>query len=94
MAEVSSKLFPFLFADDTNVFINGNNIDLLTEEMNTELNKLVVWLQTSRLSLNVNKTHFMIFKGRKKKLNRPLIPIQINNQQIGEVTHTKFLDIP
>ena len=35
----------------------------------------------------------MIFKGRKIKLNRLLIPIQINNQQIGEMTHTKFLGV-
>ena len=56
MAYVSNLLFSILFADDTNVFISGKNIENLTQIMNNELEKLAKWLQVNKLSLNVDKT--------------------------------------
>jgi hypothetical protein len=93
MATVSKAIFPLLFADDTNVFINGKDIDVLMKNMNIELGKLIVWLQCNRLSLNIKKKHFMIFKSKRKKINRPLIPLQMNSEYLQEVTYTKFLGI-
>ena len=65
MAYVSNLLFSILFADDTNVFISGKNIENLTQIMNNELEKLAKWLQVNKLSLNVDKTHYMIFTLKK-----------------------------
>jgi len=84
------SFFPLFFADDTNVFMNGPNIDILVSKINNELSKLVTWLQTNRLSLNISKIHFMIFKTNKKLVNRSLIPLSINSEKIEEATHTKF----
>ena len=42
------------------------------------------------MALNVKKTHFMIFKTKRKKLNQTL-SIEINNQKIDKVKCTKFL---
>ena len=39
MASVSNVLFPILFADDTNVFLSGNNVDEVIRIMNNELTK-------------------------------------------------------
>ena len=58
MAYVSNLLFSILFADDTNVFISGKNIENLTQIMNNELEKLAKWLQVNKLSLNVDKTFY------------------------------------
>ena len=44
IVNVSNILFPILFADDINVFVNGKNLDKLEIVMNQELNKLVIWL--------------------------------------------------
>ena len=44
MASMSNVLFPILFADDTYVFLSGNNADELIKIMNIELTKIVDWL--------------------------------------------------
>ena len=55
IANVSTSLLPILFADDTNVFLTGNNIDQIIEIMNGELNNVFLWLNSNKLSLNVKK---------------------------------------
>ena len=60
MANVSSVLFTLLFADDTNVFVEGICLDNLTDVMNDELCKLSEWMAINKLSLNVKKTKCMI----------------------------------
>ena len=59
-----TSFFLFLF-DDTNIFLNGKNIDELVKYMNCELNKVVIWLAANKLSLNIKKTHFMIFRSKR-----------------------------
>ena len=69
-------LFPMLFADDTNVFLNGRDVNELVTIMNGELLKIVDWLDCNRLSLNVSKTHFILFRSQgigKPVVSEPLI---------------------
>ena len=40
ITNVSNKLFLLLFADDSNAFITGKNVDQLIDTMNSELSKL------------------------------------------------------
>ena len=70
MASVSDVSFLILFADDTNVFLNGRDPNELATIMNGELLNIVYWLHCNRLSLNVSKTHLILFKsqGMHKKL--------------------------
>ena len=39
LADVSNKLFSLLFADNSNMFITGKNIDDIIETMNSETKK-------------------------------------------------------
>ena len=93
IAAVSNKFFPLLFADDTNVFINKTNLHDCIETMNEELKKLVVWLQCNRLSLNIKKTHYIIFKTKNKITPQIITSPCINNEPIQQVTQTKFLGV-
>ena len=93
IVNVSTLLFPMLFADDTNVFLNGKDIDELSVTMNEELEKLYIWLKANKLSLNVNKTYYMVFRSVKKKVFQPLIQLMINGQVISQVDNTKFLGV-
>ena len=56
-----------LFADDTNLFISHNDPVYLITTLNSELNKLSTWFAANRLSLNLSKTNFMVFKTWQKK---------------------------
>ena len=49
-----SKLLKFiLFADDTNILNNGDNLEVLCKEISTELNKLHIWFDVNKLSLKI-----------------------------------------
>ena len=64
----SSNLLSFiLFADDTNLLKSHKHLDTLIAKINKELEKVTVWLQLNKLSLNLTKTNFMLFKSSRKK---------------------------
>ena len=92
LAFVSEKLFMVLFADDTNAFLSGHDLKELESTLNDELQKIETWLRANKLSLNIKKTHFIIFKPKKKKNNHN-VNIKINNESIAEVKQTKFLGV-
>ena len=53
LANISNKLSTILFADDSNVFINGPNLNDLQSTLTQEIPKLVDWLCANRLSLTL-----------------------------------------
>ena len=92
LAHASSIIFSILFADDSNLFLSGKDPDELIRTMNTELLHIVKWLQVNKLSINLKKTHFMLFRKRKTaiSLKEKLI---INGKKISQVQKTKFLGV-
>ena len=89
-------MFNFLFyADDTtlsstlNTFndnIHDQNLETL---INEELIKISEWLKINKLSLNVVKSKYMIFK--KKKKNIQTLNMKIDNIDIEQVSDLYFL---
>ena len=82
---------PFLFADDTHLFSSGKDIEKLYEVANEELNAIAEWLKMNRSSLNVKKTHYMVFTNAKNK--RPKSELKLEGESISEVSKTKFLGV-
>ena len=58
---ISNKLNFFLFADDTNLYYESPDLLNLKKTINKELKILYQWLCSNRLSLNIDKTNFVIF---------------------------------
>ena len=50
----------FLYADDTNLIFTGNSFNDLATIINRNLLKLNDWLSENRLTLNVEKTNYLI----------------------------------
>ena len=92
LVHTSNSLMPILFADDTNIFLSGNSIQQITSTMNAELKKIVAWLHTNKLSLNVKKTHYMIFRSKRRKVHTDN-NLYINGSKIDKVENTKFLGV-
>ena len=63
----------------------------MESEINTELDRISLWLNVNTLSLNIKKTHYMIF-NRKKKCFCDVM-LRIDRQLIEEVSETKFLGV-
>jgi hypothetical protein len=91
-SKASTKCTSLLFADDTNIFMSGKNLNDLIKNMNNEISKIVKWLNINKLSLNIEKTNYMIFRSPSKNINKSE-NIRINNISINEVNHTKFLGV-
>ena len=53
-----------LFADDTTVYISGEDVTDLLRCLNHDLSKLNNWLKANKLSLNVNKTNYILFNKK------------------------------
>ena len=91
LPNISKKLKFYLFADDTNIYLESDDPTKLEKIMNKELEKLHEWLCINRLSLNITKTNFVIFHS----INKPKKPITIliNKEAIDEVKHIKYLGV-
>ena len=78
LPNISKILNFYLFADDTNLY--------------KELNKLYLWLNLNRLSLNIDKTNFIIFHPYNKPVKQQ-VTIKINNTDINEIEYMEYLGV-
>ena len=60
LSNSTKVLDPVLFADDTNLFCSDSNIRTLFETANQELSQINDWFLPKKLSLNVEKTKYML----------------------------------
>ena len=66
ISNISLLMHTILFTDDATILIESAAII----SMNRELEKLSTWLTANKLSLNIFKTHHMVFdRGKEKNLN-------------------------
>ena len=94
----ASNLFDFIcFADDTtlssviNYFGTVGQNQLIETNINIELAKINDWLKINKLSLNINKTKFMIFHNSRQQITIP--NISIDDVLIEYVHNFNFLGL-
>ena len=96
---VNDTLNFILYADDTTLSSPmcsfTSDIDIVSSNsINSELNKIADWLAVKKLSLNVQKTKFMIFHYRQRVITENDIPcLTINNILIERVTEFNILGL-
>jgi hypothetical protein len=80
-----------LFADDTTIFYSSENATLMFNRINNDLQLLADWFKANKLSLNIGKTNYMIFKGNNHVIDQ--FTLTINDNIINKVDKIKFLGI-
>ena len=75
----TSKFYIKLFADDTFLCAQNKDFSKLENEVNLELEKVFVWLASNKLTLNTEKSKYMIVT---KKLDVPEMSIKINDTSL------------
>ena len=89
----SSKFLSFfLFADDTKIYCESDDLILLARKLNKELKKVKLWLDSNKHALNIGKTNFVLFHSPKKKLSENF-KLKIGNQEIQRTMYVKFLGV-
>ena len=95
--QYASNIFtPVIYADDTTLTntLSAFNIardNANASELNSELDKISLWLKLNKLSLNETKTKCMMFHMPQKKFTRPTL--RINGVDIEQVKEFNFLGI-
>lgn len=92
ITHVSKMADLILFADDSNLFVSDKHVDKLVTLANNELAQLSKWFKLNKLSLNVKKTQFILFRSVKAK-SFPITDIKIDKETIEQVQKSKFLGI-
>ena len=82
----------FLFADDTNIYYEAESPEKLEHVMNKELRELDKWLVVNRLSLNIDKTKFIVFHPYNKPLKH-IITLKFHKKAILEKNYIKYLGV-
>ena len=89
---VSKELQFYLFADDTSIYYDANDLIILQKVINRELRKVKKWLEANRLALNVSKTNYVTFHSPSKEINE-FIKIKLGQKAINQVNCIKYLGI-
>ena len=77
-----SNLNILCFADDTTAYKSGPNIEDLISNVNIQLELLYTWLCCNKLSLNINKTSYTIFRPQSNAHNHLNNSLLINHEAI------------
>ena len=72
-------------------FFRGTDPKVMESAINTELDRISSWLMVNKLSLNTEKTHYMIFNRTKKCCCD--VMMRIDKELIEEVSETKVLGV-
>ena len=91
MASTALKLV--LFADDSNLLLQGKNPNEMSHSLSKELEIINDWFCASKLLLNANKTKLIIFKSRKCRVDLDPPPVYLNGVEIKRVPHENFLGL-
>ena len=93
LPKCSSSLDFILFANDTNIICSNDDPDTLETVLNKDLHIISNWFKLNKLSLNVTKTNYMIFKNKYSPATSIDVNILIDNNQLSQVKTTKFLGV-
>ena len=93
LPSVSTKQKFLLYADDTNILYEKSDTKTIIKTIKMEMPKIIEWLKSNKLHINVNKTVAMLFHTRQKRANIDENLIVIDGNIIPFTTNTKFLGI-
>ena len=79
ISHCSDKLKFICFADDTTLILSicfnnkickncPSKLNVNSDDINFELNKICKWLNVNKLSLNTDKTKYMVFRNPRRNL--------------------------
>ena len=93
-----SKTLTLMFADDTFALKSGPDLRNLINDLNSDINRMAIWFKANKLAVNKNKTKYMIFHVKGKKIenppdviyneNEPGCPFNENNVTVLERYHS------
>ena len=82
-----------LFADDTNLFVEGKSPNEVVDKVNCILGKLKKYLEANFLHINISKSKYLHFKPPRKKVEPPTNQINFGGIPLDNAKYVKFLGV-
>ena len=89
----ATDFFTSLFADDTGFLKSSANLQNLINSSNNELIKAAEWFNANKLTLNISKTKYLIFRNNKMEFDENICNVKIGDhklERIGNSCKDKF----
>ena len=82
-----------IFADDTGIFCQSIDLKVLVEKAEIIIKNVNEWFIANKLTLNVDKTSFIIFRSKRNNINNLPDTISHENIKIKRETKIKYLGL-
>ena len=82
-----------MYADDTSLMYEAQDVSDLQNQFDSCINKVAEWFKANKLTLNVDKTKFMIFGTNRMLRKFHNVQLIYNNHQIERVDEFKYLGV-
>ena len=95
LSNSTKVLDPLLFAYITDIYCSDSDIRTIFEIANQVLGQISDWFLANKLSLNVEKTKYTLFRKLtdQEKIPSKLPPLQLNGNIIERENYLKFLGV-
>ena len=83
----------YLYADDTVIFISGENTIEVVNKLQVDLSRFDKWCKGNRLTVNTKKSNFVIYgtKSRVSKIHN--VELELNGDKLVRVPFYKYLGV-
>ena len=81
----STKTKSLSFAGDTSLYVSNYNVDNLFRKANIAANNLFDWVCSNRLSLNTNKTKYIVLRTPHRRCDITYNSIHINGTPLSQI---------
>ena len=89
LPEISDIAKFILYADDANIIVTGQCIDEVVSKINEVITKLLKWVDSNGLALNLKKTTYMVFTRQRIDLEN--VEIYITGKKLSAIRRPGFL---
>src|SRR6218665_2380809 len=73
--------------------MSDKSISSLFERANQELIIIAAWFIANKLSVNLSKTNYVLFRSHRKVVSMSDLKLEIDDKDIMQVTSSKFLGV-
>ena len=82
-----------LFADDTALFMSHTDLTQLLCDIKRKFKHLIKWCNSNKLTINAEKTNFILFHTINKPIPRNLDDISVESMTLKRVNQFKYLGL-
>ena len=82
-----------MYAVDTTVYASGAFVEECTTKINGALNNINEWMENNSLTLNTQKSTYMVFKRNQNRIASVEDSVRVNGTSLERVDCMKFLGV-